>query len=150
MMELPTLPSSTTLVVGLVLVGLAFAGGAYVGKEYESGQNAKEKVETLSGTLDKIGKLVESDKQLAVDQAAKEATAKERARSARAKGVSDAVVKANTACDRDDVSVGLLNDAINAANGASAAPSVRGSMQPATQADGQVRSGDPGLGVRRN
>lgn len=149
-MEIPALPSPTTILVGLVLIGLAFAGGAYVGKEYESGQNAKAKVETLNDTIDKIGKLVESDKTLAVQQAEKEAIAKERARSARSKGVSDAMVKANVVCDRDSVSLGLLNDAIDAANGTSPAAGVRGSMQSATQTDGQVRSGDPGLGVRRN
>jgi hypothetical protein len=150
MMEIPTLPSPTTILVGLVLIGVAFAGGAYVGKEYESGQNAKAKVEELSGTLDKIGKLVESDKSLAIQQAEKEAIAKERARSARSKGVSDAMVKANVVCDRDAVSFGLLNDAVDAANGTSPAAGVRGSMQSAAQADGQVRPGDPGLGVRRN
>lgn len=149
-MDIPTLPSPTTLLVGLVLVGLAFAGGAYVGKEYESGQNAKAKVEELSGTLTTIGKLVESDKSTAIQQAAKEATAKERARAARSKGVSDAMVKANVVCDRDDVSFGLLNDAIDAANGTSPAASLRGSMQSATQTDGQVGSGGTGVGVRRN
>ena len=150
-MNLPVLPSPTTILVGLVLIGLAFAGGAYVGKEYESGQNAKAKVETLSSTIETIGKLVESDKTLAVQQAAKEATAKERARSARSKGVSDAMVKANVVCDRDVVSFGLLNDAIDAANGTTGSPAgVRSAVQPTTQADGQVGSGDTGLGVRRN
>lgn len=150
-MNIPVLPSPTTILVGIVLIGVAFAGGAYVGKEYESGQNAKAKVEELSGTLTTIGKLVESDKSLAIQQAAKEATAKERARAARSKGVSDAMVKANVVCDRDDVSFGLLNDAIDAANGATGSPAgVRIAVQPATQADGQVGSGDTGLGVRRN
>lgn len=149
-MDIPALPSPTALLVGLVLIGLAFAGGAYMGKEYESGQNAKAKVETMADTIDKIGKLVESDKTLAMEQAAKEATAKERARSARAKGVNDAMVKANVVCDRDTVSVGLLNDAIDAANGTSPAAGLRGAMQSPSQTDGQVRSGDSGLGVRRN
>lgn len=149
-MNIPTLPSPTTLLVGLALVVLAFAGGTYVGKKYESGQNAKVKAEALEDTIDKIGKLVESDKTLAVEQAAKEATAKKRARSARAKGVSDAMVKANVVCDRDAVSVGLLNDAIDAANGTSPAAGVRGAVQSTAQADGQLRSGNPGLGVRRN
>ena len=130
------LPSPTTALVGLVLTGLAFAGGTYVGKEYESGQNAKVKVETLNATIDKIGKVVESDKLLAIQQAEKAAIAKERAISARRKGVNDAMAKANVVCDRDAVSFGLLNDAIDAANGASPAAGVRDSMRTAPQADG--------------
>lgn len=149
-MNIPALPSPTVLLVGLVLIGVAFTGGAYVGKEYESGQNAKVKAEALEDTIDKIGKLVESDKTLAIQQAEKEAIAKERARSARSKGVSDAMVKANVVCDRDAVSFGLLNDAIDAANGTSPAAGVRGAVQSTAQADGQLRSGNPGLGVRRN
>ena len=149
-MNLPALPSPTTLLVGLALACAAFAGGVYAGKEYESGQAAKEKVTEFASAFDKIEKLVESDKTLAIEQAEKAAIAKERARSARAKGVNDAVAKAVPACDRDAVSIGLLNDAIDAANGTSPAAGVRGAMQSATQTDGQVRSGDPGLGVRRN
>ena len=150
-MILPTLPSPTTLLVGLALVVLAFAGGTYVGKEYESGQNAKEKAEALSGTIETIGKLVESDKTLAVQQAAKEATAKERARSARSKGVSDAMVKANVVCDRDAVSFGLLNDAIDAANGTpSSASSVRRAVPAAAETGERVGQGGAGLGVRLN
>lgn len=150
-MNIPTLPSPTALLVGLALVVLAFAGGTYVGKEYESGQNAKAKVETMADTIDKIGKLVESDKTLAMEQAAKEATAKERARSARAKGVNDAMVKANAVCDRDAVSLGLLNDAIDAANaGQSPAAGVRSQVLPAAEADGRLGQSAQGLGVRRN
>ena len=150
-MNIPALPSPTTLLIGLALVALAFAGGAYVGKEYESGQNAKAKVEELSGTIETIGKLVESDKTLAVQQAAKEATAKERARSARSKGVNDAMVKSNVACDRDDVSLGLLNDAVDAANGTAGSPAgVRVAVPTAAKTDGQIRQGDTGVGVRLN
>lgn len=150
MMVFPALPSPTVLLVGFALCVGAFAGGTYVGKEYESGQYAKDQVEALANTVDKIEKLVESDKTLAIQQAEKAAIAKERSRTARSKGINDAMVKANVVCDRDAVSFGLLNDAIDAANGTSPAAGVRGSMQSAAQADGQVRPGDPGLGVRRN
>ena len=150
-MVLPTLPSPTTLLVGLVLIGLSFAGGAYVGKEYEAGENAKEKVNEFTSAFDKIEKLVESDKTLAIEQAEKAAIAKERARTARAKGVNDAVAKAVPACDRDAVSVGLLNDAIDAANGAPGSPSsVRGTVPTATQTSGRDGQSSAGLGVRLN
>ena len=150
-MNIPTLPSPTSILVGLVLIGVAFQGGAYVGKEYESGQNAKVKVEAMTDTIDKIGKLVESDKTLAMEQAAKEATAKERARSARSKGVNDAMVKANVVCDRDAVSLGLLNDAIDAANaGQGSAAGVRSQVLPAAETGGRLGQSDPGVGIRRN
>lgn len=151
MMNFPALPSPTVLLVGFALCVGAFAGGAYVGKEYESGQNAKEKVETLGDTLDKIGKLVESDNTLAIQQAEKAAIAKERSRTARSKGINDAMAKASTGCDRDVVSVGLLNDAVDAANGAPrAAGGVRVGVPAATEAGGRVGQSDPGVGVRLN
>ena len=146
-----TIPSPTTLLVGLVLVALSFAGGAYVGKEYEQGEAAKQKVTEFTSAFDKIEKLVESDKTLAVEQAEKAAIAKERARSARAKGVNDAVTKAVPACDRDAVSVGLLNDAIDAANGTqSPASSVRGAVPAPAQTGERNGQGGAGLGVRLN
>lgn len=150
-MNLPTLPSPTVLLVGLALACVAFAGGVYVGKEYESGQAAKEKATEFASAFDKIEKLVESDKTLAIEQAEKAAIAKERARSARAKGVNDAVAKAVPACDRDAVSIGLLNDAIDAANGTpSSASSVRRAVPAAAETGERVGQGGAGLGVRLN
>ena len=150
-MNLPALPSPTVLLVGFALCVGAFAGGAYVGKEYESGQRAKDQVEALASTVDKIEKLVESDKTLAIQQAEKAAIAKERSRTARSKGINDAMAKASTGCDRDAVSVGLLNDAVDAANGTShPAAVVRVGVPAAAEASGRVGQSDPGVGVRRD
>lgn len=126
-----------------------FGAGAYVGYQYADGRHAAAAAEAQERALEEARSRAEADKQETIERVRREMLAKERARTARERGVSDASIKANPSCSRDAESLGLLMDAISEANGADQRTGgVSDKVPPGTKAERRVGQGASFLGIR--
>jgi len=117
-----------------VLLGgaAAFGGGVYVGVRWEKTDNAQSIIVAQNAAIDGANKGTEAATKLALEQASKDASHRLANQSARMAGELDAVKKSRPACARDSESMGLLNNAIDAANDQKAAT---GKMPDAVRPD---------------
>jgi hypothetical protein len=143
------IPLPYRILIALVFALAAFGSGSYIGYQYAQGRVAQELSDAKDAALEAARRRAESDLQDAVERVRRETLATERARNARSKGVNDATAKANPRCDRDDVSHGLLVDAINAANGSpDTARSLPEKLRQGADTSKRVGQGDSGVGIR--
>lgn len=119
---MPTLPSPAFLLSALLLAIAGFGGGCYLGYNYRGGLEAERIAEAQDETLERAREDAAAAIIAMADAARKAGVAEEAARQARSRGIADANLKANPACNRDAESLGLLNTAIDRANGTQAAP----------------------------
>jgi len=125
-------------ILAAVLFYLAsLAGAGYVGWDYRDAKVAQQIKEATDDALQKASKQATADLAAAMARTEADATARERARKAKAAGVRDAIDSASTACIRSDLSVGLLNSAVDAANTATAASGMSLKVPATAQAAGR-------------
>jgi hypothetical protein len=115
---MPTLPSPAFLLAALILAIAGFGGGCYLGYDYRGGVESERVAEAQNEALERAREDAAAAIIAMAEAGRKNGLAEAAARQARTRGVTDANIKANSACDRDAESVGLLNDAIERANGA--------------------------------
>lgn len=119
----------------LILAGVLFwlgscAGAAWLGYDYHDGKVAQQVAKAQAETLKQAQADAAADLQTSNTRVRAEAAAQARVRAAKTIGVQDATLKARPDCSRDAQSIGLLNAAIDAANGTSASA---GGMPPAVR-----------------
>jgi hypothetical protein len=106
-------------IVAVVLFWLgSCAGSVWLGWDYRDAKVAQQKEKAVNDALQKASKQATADMAAAIERTATDAVAAERARKAKASGISDAVGAARSDCVRSVESIRLLNVAIDAANGA--------------------------------
>ncbi len=125
----------------LILAGLLFwlascAAAAWLGYDYRDGKVAQQVARAQAETLKQAQADAAADLQASITRVRTEAVAQARVRAAKTIGVQDATLKARPDCGRDDQSLGLLNTAIDAANGAQASA---GSMPPSVRSAAETR-----------
>lgn len=106
------------LVALLALLGTGFGGYRY-GKHVCQGEQATAVAAAQKQAIDAANADVEAATKRAVEQAKMEAAQRLRATTIRLKGERDAALKARPECVRDAGSMGLLQSAIDSANGQS-------------------------------
>lgn len=112
-----TLPNPYILLGSLVVAVCLFLSGFFYGKHVERGEQALNVVTVQNKTIDDANNAVAAEQQRALAAARAEEKAKSTFQIAKLKGERDAALKASTNCNRDSVSMGLLNAAIRSANG---------------------------------
>lgn len=109
----------------LILASLLFwfascAVAAWLGYDYRDGKVAQQVSRAQAETLKQAKADADADLHASITRVRAEAIAQARGRAAKTLGVQDATLKARPDCGRDAQSLGLLNAAIDAANGAPA------------------------------
>ena len=109
----------------LMLAGVLFwiascAVAAWLGYDYRDGKVAQQVARAQAETLKQAKADATADLQASITRVRAEAAAHARVRAAKTIGVQDATLKARPDCVRDAQSLGLLNAAIDATNGAPA------------------------------
>lgn len=136
------------LFVVLGLVGM-FGTGASVGYKWSERAHGAALAAAQVKAIDDANTAVELAVERTLATAKKEANARLSARTARMKGEIDAAQKSRPECDRDDVSLRLLHDAISAANGETpAADKLPDEVRPAAASGGWLGTVREALGVR--
>lgn len=115
------------LLAAILFLASLFGAGAYTGYQLAAGHYAQAAADAQEQAIEGVRQQLEIDKQAAIERVRRQTLASMRARSAVSRGVSDATLKAKPLCGRDAESMGLLNDAIAAANGTE--PGARGVPQ---------------------
>ncbi len=102
-----------------VLVGALglFGSGVSIGVKWEKRSTVAAVIAAQTAAIEQANRDAEIEKQRAVSAAKKESDARLATRTARLKGEIDAAKKSRPECSRDAESLGLLNDAIDSANG---------------------------------
>ncbi len=113
-------PSPIVLLGSLIAALAVFLSGFAIGVRWEKGKQAADVVAVQEQVIDNANISVESETKRSVAAGKKEAEARIHFDGIRRKGEIDALAKANTNCNRDSVSLGLLSDAIKSANGTEA------------------------------
>ncbi len=116
--------SSYPILAGLLFWVVSCVGAAWLGYDYRDGKVAQQVAEAQAEIIKQAKADAAADLQASINRARAEAIAQSRSRAAKTAGVQDATLKARPDCGRDAESLGLLNAAIIAANGA--APATRG------------------------
>lgn len=106
------------LLGGVLALLVSGGGGAYLGYQYRAGQAAVELHDATVAVVEAARANAAADTAAAVRQAKTRAAAETRIREAKLKGDLDAARKNRPECVRDADSMRLLNDLIDAANGA--------------------------------
>lgn len=149
MFDTTLLPTPYRLLAAVLLLFAVFCSGAYLGYQYADGRNAKATANAQERALEAARQQSAADKVATIERVRRETLAAERARSAREKGMNDAIDKASSSCSRDTESLRLLMDAIGAANGTEAgAGGVPKALPTRSGAQGWLGQGDKALGVR--
>jgi hypothetical protein len=104
-------------------IGLFFSGVS-IGYKYEKNAHLAALATSQDAIIKTANAIVDSQVQLTVAAAKAEADTRIKSAAIRNKGELDAMSKSRPQCGRDSVSMGLLNDAIDTANGQSRTPSV--------------------------
>lgn len=129
--------------LGLVLALLAAgSGGAYLGYQYRDGEAARELHDTAVAVVDAARASAAAETRSAVRRATARAAAEARVREAKLKGDLDAARQNRPECARDDESMRVLYDLIDAANGAPRAAGGLSSTLPGDRAAGGRPGGD--------
>lgn len=118
---MPTVSNPYVLLGGLVLAIGFFLSGFFYGRHYEKGQQALDVVTVQNQVLNDANRDVEVETRRSLASATAEAAARLHAANVRLRGERDAALKAQSSCSRDPMSMGLLIESINSANGKEAA-----------------------------
>lgn len=136
------------LVAALVFSISLFGAGVRIGYKWEERVHIADVVAAQDRAVTAANERTAAETQRTLAAAKADSDARLRARTARMKGEIDAAKKSRPECSRDAVSLGLLHDAITAANGeAPAAAVLPDSVRPAADASGWLRAGAAKLGV---
>lgn len=114
----------------LLLACGAFGAGYISGSVHTKNAIEAEQLQVANANLEKLRSEFEAQTRIATEQAVKDAVAKEKSRQATSRGIIDAQTKTNPACNLGGITTGLLNDAINAANGQNNPSPMRGAVPP--------------------
>lgn len=125
------------IIIALVgAIGL-FGSGVSIGVKWERRDALANLTAVQNKAIEDANTAVEVAIQRTVASAKKEANARLTARAIRHKGELDAALKSRPECSRDAESIGLLNDAINSANGETPTPDkLPDTVRTATDAGG--------------
>ena len=137
------------LIIALLVgaIGL-FASGASVGYKYAEGKHGAALAAAQNTAIAAANFAAEAEIVRTVASAKAEADARIKASAIRNQGELDAMSKSRPQCSRDTVSMGLLNDAIDSANGQSRTPSVvLNPVRPPVLSGGWLGAVSPKLGV---
>ena len=93
-----------------------FGSGVSIGYKWSERRVAADVLTAQVAAIERANSDAEIEKQRALSAAKAEADARAKARAVRHRGELDAALKARPECARDVDSLGMLNDAINAAN----------------------------------
>ena len=136
------------LLAGLVFALGLFGSGVSVGVKWERRDALANLHAVQVKAIDDANTAVDLAIQRTLAAAKKETAARLAAREVRHKGELDAVKKSRIECARDAESMGLLNDAIRAANGeASAADKLPDAVRPADGPGGWLGTVGAKLGI---
>jgi hypothetical protein len=152
---MPSFLNPYILLASLVFAIGLFGGGVSIGVKWERRDALAAVVTAQNKAIDDANTAVDLAIERTVSAAKKESAARLAARDARHRGELDAAKKSRPECARDAGSLGLLNDAIAAANGeANAGSKLPDEVRPADATGGwlgPIRSklGIPGGGAVR-
>lgn len=136
------------LVYAALVIAL-FGSGVSVGIKWERSDSFAKLVAAQDAAIVSANQATAIAIDRAVSSAKTEADARIKAGQIRSKGELDALKKSRPECGRDAISIGLLHDAINDANGQSPTPSVvLDPMRPATVSNGWLGPISKKLGVQ--
>lgn len=146
------LPSPAVLlgiIVAVLLSGIIGAGaGAFAGYRWSELTHVADVAAAQVKAIDDANTAVALATERAMAQARKEANARLAAREVRHKGELDAITKSRPECRRDAESVGLLNNAIDSANGEGPTGSgVPAEVRPTSEAAGWLGTLRSSMGI---
>jgi len=147
--DMPSIFNPYVMLGALLLLLSMFGTGVSIGYKWSE----RKHVAAFSAAQDKAiadaNIAVELAIQRTLASTKKETAARLAAREARHKGELDAAKKSRPECARDDVSMGLLNNAINSANGEEKPTSkLPDEVRPATETGGWIGTFGEKLGIR--
>lgn len=143
------MPSPTVLLV-LVVFGLGlFGSGVSIGVKWERNDTLAKIAVAQDAAIAAANAAVAAETERAVAREKAAATARAKAREVRHQGELDAAKKSRPECARDSGSMGLLNNAIDDANGISGSSGrMRASVRPAGEAAGWLGAVGEKLGIQ--
>lgn len=131
---------------------VAFAVGAFFGYRYHEGRSLVAENAALTTSISNDVQQTGADNKLAESQGERRVQYQVRSRTVKTKGITDVVQKPKpVVCDLDAVSIGLLNDAIDAANGgeySEHSDSLYDAVRTDAEADGRNGQGGEPVAVR--
>lgn len=103
--------------IRFILVALALATSYGLGAYHTANAIRASEADAANARVEAARRELEARQVVAIEEARREAVAQGKSKSARDRGISDAKTKTNLDCAIGAGSLGLLNDAISAANG---------------------------------
>jgi len=145
------MPNPYAIIAGIVFAISLFFAGVSVGYKYEAGANARALAVAQDTAIKAANLAAAAETERSVSAAKAEAASRLASNNAKHKGELDALKKSRAACARDAESMGLLNDAIDVANGVATTPAVVPvTVRPVDQALGRLGTLVEKLGVPSN
>lgn len=142
------MPSPTVLLICLALGLGLFGSGVSIGVKWERNDTLARIAVAQDTAIKAANAAVAAETERAVAREKAAATARAKAREIRHQGDLDAAKKSRPECSRDATSMGLLNSAIDAANGgAHTGTGMRETMRPAGETAGWLGAIVEKLGV---
>ena len=129
---MPFIPNPWILLGGLILAVGLFLSGLSIGVRWQKGREAANVAAVQKQTIDDANRDAIAEAQRAVAAAKQEAEKRASFQILKLKGERDAALKASPNCSRDPISMGLLVESINSANGTEAAANKLPEPVPAT------------------
>jgi len=143
------MPSPTVLLVCLALGLGLFGSGVSIGVKWERNDTLARIAVAQDTAIKAANAAVAAETERAVAREKAAATARAKAREIRFQGELDAAKKSRPECARDAVSMGLLNSAIDDANGGASTPGgMRAPVRSVGEASGWLGAITEKLGIQ--